>query len=90
MLAEFRLIPGLNNLFDKLIWRKYTTSNHVVHGQNENCDCSPVSFEMHSLIHCSLFPIILIDRAILLFIAQEISFKIQFLRLLQSFSDHHE
>nr|XP_040060502.1 transient receptor potential cation channel, subfamily C, member 4 associated protein a [Gasterosteus aculeatus aculeatus] len=61
MLAEFRLIPGLNNLFDKLIWRKYTTSNHVVHDQNENCDCSP-----------------------------EISFKIQFLRLLQSFSDHHE
>ncbi|XP_070967610.1 short transient receptor potential channel 4-associated protein-like isoform X1 [Oncorhynchus clarkii lewisi] len=61
MLAEFRLIPGLNNLFDKLIWRKYTLSNHVVHGQNENCDCSP-----------------------------EISFKIQFLRLLQSFSDHHE
>uniref|UniRef100_A0A4W5NCN5 Transient receptor potential cation channel, subfamily C, member 4 associated protein a n=1 Tax=Hucho hucho TaxID=62062 RepID=A0A4W5NCN5_9TELE len=61
MLAEFRLIPGLNNLFDKLIWRKYTSSNHVVHGQSENCDCSP-----------------------------EISFKIQFLRLLQSFSDHHE
>ncbi|KAM9798825.1 transient receptor potential cation channel, subfamily C, member 4 associated protein a [Syngnathus typhle] len=61
MLAEFRLIPGLNNLFDKLIWRKLTLSNHVVHGQNENCDCSP-----------------------------EISFKIQFLRLLQSFSDHHE
>uniref|UniRef100_A0A673ZCZ7 Transient receptor potential cation channel, subfamily C, member 4 associated protein a n=1 Tax=Salmo trutta TaxID=8032 RepID=A0A673ZCZ7_SALTR len=61
MLAEFRLIPGLNNLFDKLIWRKYTSSNHVVHGQNENCDCSP-----------------------------EISFKIQFLRLLQSFSDHHD
>uniref|UniRef100_A0A8C8M1Z1 Transient receptor potential cation channel, subfamily C, member 4 associated protein a n=1 Tax=Oncorhynchus tshawytscha TaxID=74940 RepID=A0A8C8M1Z1_ONCTS len=61
MLAEFRLIPGLNNLFDKLIWRKYTSSDHVVHGQNENCDCSP-----------------------------EISFKIQFLRLLQSFSDHHE
>uniref|UniRef100_A0A8C8J880 Short transient receptor potential channel 4-associated protein n=1 Tax=Oncorhynchus tshawytscha TaxID=74940 RepID=A0A8C8J880_ONCTS len=61
MLAEFRLIPGLNNLFDKLIWRKYTLSNHVVHGQNENCDCSP-----------------------------EISFKIQFLRLLQSFSDHHD
>ncbi|KAL2091324.1 hypothetical protein ACEWY4_013587 [Coilia grayii] len=60
MLAEFRLIPGLNNLFDKLIW-KYTPTNHVVHGQNENCDCSP-----------------------------EISFKIQFLRLLQSFSDHHE
>ncbi|KAL0978601.1 hypothetical protein UPYG_G00172770 [Umbra pygmaea] len=61
MLAEFRLIPGLNNLFDTLIWRKFTSSNHVVHGQNENCDCSP-----------------------------EISFKIQFLRLLQSFSDHHE
>ncbi|XP_018601743.1 transient receptor potential cation channel, subfamily C, member 4 associated protein a [Scleropages formosus] len=61
MLAEFRLIPGLNNLFDKLIWRKFTSSNHVLHGQNQNCDCSP-----------------------------EISFKIQFLRLLQSFSDHHE
>uniref|UniRef100_A0AAY4EDL6 Short transient receptor potential channel 4-associated protein n=1 Tax=Denticeps clupeoides TaxID=299321 RepID=A0AAY4EDL6_9TELE len=60
MLAEFRLIPGLNNLFDKLIWRK-NTSSHVLHGQNQNCDCSP-----------------------------EISFKIQFLRLLQSFSDHHE
>lgn len=60
MLAEFRLIPGLNNLFDKLIWRKQT-SNHVLHGQNQNCDCSP-----------------------------ETSFKIQFLRLLQSFSDHHE
>lgn len=91
MLAEFRLIPGLNNLFDKLIWRKYTTSNHVVHGQNENCDCSPVSFEIiYSLIHCFLLPIILIDHVMLLFIAQEISFKIQFLRLLQSFSDHHE
>lgn len=60
MLAEFKLIPGLNNLFDKLIWRKHT-ANHVLHAQNQNCDCSP-----------------------------EISFKIQFLRLLQSFSDHHE
>uniref|UniRef100_A0A3P8Y685 Transient receptor potential cation channel, subfamily C, member 4 associated protein a n=1 Tax=Esox lucius TaxID=8010 RepID=A0A3P8Y685_ESOLU len=60
MLAEFKLIPGLNNLFDKLIWRKQT-STHVLHSQNQNCDCSP-----------------------------EISFKIQFLRLLQSFSDHHE
>ncbi|XP_051517983.1 transient receptor potential cation channel, subfamily C, member 4 associated protein b [Myxocyprinus asiaticus] len=60
MLAEFRLIPGLNNLFDKLIWRKQPTS-HVLHRQNQNCDCS-----------------------------SEISFKIQFLRLLQSFSDHHE
>ncbi|ROL53265.1 Short transient receptor potential channel 4-associated protein [Anabarilius grahami] len=60
MLAEFRLIPGLNNLFDKLIWRKQP-SGHVLHRQNQNCDCSP-----------------------------EISFKIQFLRLLQSFSDHHE
>nr|XP_023652427.1 short transient receptor potential channel 4-associated protein-like isoform X2 [Paramormyrops kingsleyae] len=61
MLAEYRLIPGLNNLFDKLIWRKYTSSSHVLHAQNQHCDCSP-----------------------------EISFKIQFLRLLQSFSDHHE
>ncbi|MGH0124494.1 UNVERIFIED_CONTAM: hypothetical protein FKN15_077179 [Acipenser sinensis] len=60
MLAEFKLIPGINYLFDKLIWRKPTT-NHVLHGQNQNCDCSP-----------------------------EISMKIQFLRLLQSFSDHHE
>uniref|UniRef100_A0A4W3JV52 Transient receptor potential cation channel, subfamily C, member 4 associated protein a n=1 Tax=Callorhinchus milii TaxID=7868 RepID=A0A4W3JV52_CALMI len=60
MLAEYRLIPGLNNLFDKLIWRKHST-NHVLHGQNQICDCSP-----------------------------EISLKIQFLRLLQGFSDHHE
>uniref|UniRef100_A0A8C2FNQ6 Transient receptor potential cation channel, subfamily C, member 4 associated protein b n=1 Tax=Cyprinus carpio TaxID=7962 RepID=A0A8C2FNQ6_CYPCA len=60
MLAEFKLIPGLNDLFDKLIWRRQT-SGHVLHRQNQNCDCSP-----------------------------EISFKIQFLRLLQSFSDHHE
>uniref|UniRef100_A0A671K7K4 Short transient receptor potential channel 4-associated protein-like n=1 Tax=Sinocyclocheilus anshuiensis TaxID=1608454 RepID=A0A671K7K4_9TELE len=60
MLAEFKLIPGLNNLFDKLIWRRQT-SGHVLYRQNQNCDCSP-----------------------------EISFKIQFLRLLQSFSDHHE
>ena len=47
MLAEFRLIPGLNNLFDKLIW-KYTPTNHVVHGQNENCDCSPVMNITHT------------------------------------------
>ncbi|KAA0706981.1 Short transient receptor potential channel 4-associated protein [Triplophysa tibetana] len=60
MLAEFKLIPGLNNLFDKLIWRRQP-AGHVLHRQNQNCDCSP-----------------------------EISFKIQFLRLLQSFSDHHE
>uniref|UniRef100_A0A8B9LJ86 Transient receptor potential cation channel, subfamily C, member 4 associated protein a n=1 Tax=Astyanax mexicanus TaxID=7994 RepID=A0A8B9LJ86_ASTMX len=60
MLAEYRLIPGLNNLFDKLIWRRQPSS-HTLHRQNQNCDCSP-----------------------------EISFKIQFLRLLQSFSDHHE
>ncbi|XP_028667438.1 LOW QUALITY PROTEIN: short transient receptor potential channel 4-associated protein-like [Erpetoichthys calabaricus] len=59
MLAEFKLIPGLNSLFEKLIWRKQT--NHVLHGQNQSCDCSP-----------------------------DISLKIQFLRLLQSFSDHHE
>ncbi|CAB1335989.1 unnamed protein product [Coregonus sp. 'balchen'] len=45
---------------NQLIWRRQT-STHVLHGQNQNCDCSP-----------------------------EISFKIQFLRLLQSFSDHHE
>lgn len=47
MLAEFRLIPGLNNLFDKLIW-KYPPTNHVVHGQNENCDCSPVMSNTHT------------------------------------------
>lgn len=61
MIAEYKLIPGLNNLFDTLIWRKHSTSNIVMHGHNQNCDCSP-----------------------------EISLKIQFLRLLQSFSDHHE
>ncbi|KAG9473805.1 hypothetical protein GDO78_004227 [Eleutherodactylus coqui] len=61
MIAEFKLIPGLNNLFDKLIWRKHSASALVLHGHNQNCDCSP-----------------------------DISLKIQFLRLLQSFSDHHE
>ncbi|KAM3922550.1 LOW QUALITY PROTEIN: short transient receptor potential channel 4-associated protein [Leptodactylus fuscus] len=61
MIAEFKLIPGLNNLFDKLIWRKHSASTLVLHGHNQNCDCSP-----------------------------DISLKIQFLRLLQSFSDHHE
>ncbi|XP_044520307.1 short transient receptor potential channel 4-associated protein isoform X3 [Gracilinanus agilis] len=61
MIAEFKLIPGLNNLFDKLIWRKHSTSTLVLHGHNQNCDCSP-----------------------------DITLKIQFLRLLQSFSDHHE
>ncbi|XP_005986734.1 short transient receptor potential channel 4-associated protein isoform X2 [Latimeria chalumnae] len=61
MIAEFKLIPGLNNLFEELIWRKHSASSLVLHGHNQNCDCSP-----------------------------EISLKIQFLRLLQSFSDHHE
>ncbi|XP_053552807.1 short transient receptor potential channel 4-associated protein [Bombina bombina] len=41
MIAEFKLIPGLNNLFDKLIWRKHSTSTLVLHGHNQNCDCSP-------------------------------------------------
>ena len=59
MLAEFRLIPGLNNLFDKLIWRKYTASNHVVHGQNENCDCSPVSRTTYLIL---LHTILILDR----------------------------
>ncbi|XP_074868178.1 short transient receptor potential channel 4-associated protein isoform X4 [Carettochelys insculpta] len=61
MIAEFKLIPGLNNLFDKLIWRKHSATALVLHGHNQNCDCSP-----------------------------DITLKIQFLRLLQSFSDHHE
>lgn len=86
MLAEFRLIPGLNNLFDKLIWRKYTPSNHVVHGQNENCDCSPVRTGTGCLISVKETS----STFIVLVLLQEISFKIQFLRLLQSFSDHHE
>ena len=43
MIAEFKLIPGLNNLFDKLIWRKHSASALVLHGHNKNCDCSPVS-----------------------------------------------
>lgn len=44
MIAEFKLIPGLNNLFDKLIWRKHSASALVLHGHNQNCDCSPVSW----------------------------------------------
>ncbi|XP_061428121.1 short transient receptor potential channel 4-associated protein [Lethenteron reissneri] len=60
LLAEFRLIPGLNDLFEKLIW-KNRSHNHRLHSPNQNCDCSP-----------------------------DVALKIQFLRLLHSFSDHHE
>uniref|UniRef100_A0A670K4K9 Transient receptor potential cation channel subfamily C member 4 associated protein n=1 Tax=Podarcis muralis TaxID=64176 RepID=A0A670K4K9_PODMU len=49
MIAEFRLIPGLNNLFDKLIWRKHSASALVLHGHNQNCDCSPVSIRFKLL-----------------------------------------
>jgi hypothetical protein len=49
MIAEFKLIPGLNNLFDKLIWRKHSASALVLHGHNQNCDCSPVSGEPGSV-----------------------------------------
>lgn len=52
MLAEYRLIPGLNNLFDKLIWRKYTSSSHVLHAQNQHCDCSPVRVPPAGCILC--------------------------------------
>lgn len=88
MLAEFRLIPGLNNLFDKLIWRKFTASNHVVHGQNENCDCSPVRPSVSTVWWVWEAEACPAPHSLLRL--QEISFKIQFLRLLQSFSDHHE
>jgi len=88
MLAEFKLIPGLNNLFDKLIWRKHP-SGHVLHRQNQNCDCSPVRSSPSLLSYlndsCIWMTMHLFSPA-----HQEISFKIQFLRLLQSFSDHHE
>ncbi|MFT7800820.1 short transient receptor potential channel 4-associated protein [Arapaima gigas] len=47
MLAECRLIPGLNNLFDKLIWRRHASS-HILHSRNQNCDCSPV--RSHTLL----------------------------------------
>lgn len=54
MIAEFKLIPGLNNLFDKLIWRKHSASALVLHGHNQNCDCSPVSnlFSSEFLSYC--------------------------------------
>lgn len=95
MLAEFRLIPGLNNLFDKLIWRKQT-STHVLHGQNQNCDCSPVRRPLCSgnglngAVTLSTSIAALTGLPLSISLTQEISFKIQFLRLLQSFSDHHE
>jgi len=54
MIAEFRLIPGLNNLFDKLIWRKHSASALVLHGHNQNCDCSPVSNFLNPVLGFSL------------------------------------
>lgn len=56
MIAEFKLIPGLNNLFDKLIWRKHSASALVLHGHNQNCDCSPVSNLLNSVL--DFYPII--------------------------------
>lgn len=55
MIAEFKLIPGLNNLFDKLIWRKHSASALVLHGHNQNCDCSPVSEFLSSVRIMMLF-----------------------------------
>uniref|UniRef100_A0A6I8PFC2 Transient receptor potential cation channel subfamily C member 4 associated protein n=1 Tax=Ornithorhynchus anatinus TaxID=9258 RepID=A0A6I8PFC2_ORNAN len=61
LLAKFRLVPGLNRLFEELIWREHSGPTLVLPGHNQNCDWSP-----------------------------DVSLKIKFLRLLQSFSDHHE
>ncbi|XP_033626830.1 short transient receptor potential channel 4-associated protein-like [Asterias rubens] len=40
MLSKFKLMAGLNLLFDKVIWRCNLRSRPL-HGHNENCDCSP-------------------------------------------------
>ncbi|XP_070576007.1 short transient receptor potential channel 4-associated protein-like [Ptychodera flava] len=59
MLAETKLIPSLNEIFEKIIW-KCNLRSRPIPGHGENCECSP-----------------------------EIALKIQFLRLLHSFCDHH-
>ncbi|XP_063951103.1 short transient receptor potential channel 4-associated protein-like [Lytechinus pictus] len=59
ILAQYKLMPGLNNLFDKVIWR--CNLRAPIHGVNENCDCSP-----------------------------EVALKVQFLRLLHTYCDHHD
>uniref|UniRef100_UPI00358EE955 short transient receptor potential channel 4-associated protein isoform X2 n=1 Tax=Myxine glutinosa TaxID=7769 RepID=UPI00358EE955 len=56
LLSQFQLIPGLNDLFDELIWKESAQPLPL-----HNCDCNP-----------------------------EVALNIQFLRLLHSFSDHHE
>ncbi|XP_022103399.1 short transient receptor potential channel 4-associated protein-like [Acanthaster planci] len=40
MLSKYKLMAGLNVLFDKVIWRCNLRSQPM-HGLNENCDCSP-------------------------------------------------
>ncbi|XP_072013310.1 short transient receptor potential channel 4-associated protein-like [Amphiura filiformis] len=40
LLANFKLMAGLNTLFDKVIWRCNLRTQHL-HSRNENCDCSP-------------------------------------------------
>ncbi|XP_071484771.1 short transient receptor potential channel 4-associated protein-like [Diadema antillarum] len=59
VLAQCKLMPGLNALFDKVIWRCILRA--PIHGANENCDCSP-----------------------------EVALKVQFLRLLHTYCDHHD
>lgn len=52
-------MPGLNAIFDRVIWNCVLKS--PIHSDNQNCDCSP-----------------------------EVALKVQFLRLVHTFCDHHE
>ncbi|XP_033101532.1 short transient receptor potential channel 4-associated protein-like [Anneissia japonica] len=57
--STHKLMPGLNRLFDRVIWRcNLRPYPHARH--SENCECSP-----------------------------EVALKIQFLRLIHTYCDHH-
>ncbi|XP_071957366.1 short transient receptor potential channel 4-associated protein-like [Antedon mediterranea] len=58
--SSHKLMPGLNRLFDRVIWRCNLRPFHRQSGHLENCECSP-----------------------------EVALKIQFLRLIHSYCDHH-
>nr|XP_006817993.1 PREDICTED: short transient receptor potential channel 4-associated protein-like [Saccoglossus kowalevskii] len=59
LLADSRLVPSINDIFDKIIWKCNLRSSPDPE-LDDSCECSP-----------------------------EIALKIQFLRLVHSFCDHH-
>lgn len=59
IVSQCQLMPGLNAIFDRVIWNCVLKS--PIHSDNQNCDCSP-----------------------------EVALKVQFLRLVHTFCDHHD